>query len=183
MRYLTTGQVAKACQVSIVTVKKWIEGKGLRAFRTPGGHFRVAADELQRFLVAHRFPSEHEEPPRILVVDDDPSVVEALIEAFRAAFPSSKLEGASDGYEGLIKVGMFRPHLLALDLRMPGLDGFEVCRRIRSDPATGETKILAVTAYPEESAGERALRCGADAFFAKPLALTELMAEARRLIG
>jgi excisionase family DNA binding protein len=182
MRYLTTGQVAGQCQVSIVTVKKWIAGGKLKAFRTPGGHYRITAEELRRFRAAHGFPPEREEPPRILVVDDDPSVVEALIEAFRAAFPAAKLEAASDGYEGVLKVGIFRPHLLLLDLRMPGLDGFEVCRRIKIDPMIHATKVIAITAYTEESARERALRCGADAFFTKPPDIEELMTEARRLI-
>jgi excisionase family DNA binding protein len=181
-RYLTTGQVADACEVSLVAVKKWIKGGKLKAFRTPGGHFRIAADEFKRFQTAYRFPSEHEEPPRILVVDDDPKIVELLLDALRAIRPAPKLEAASNGYEGLLKVGTFRPHLLVLDLRMPELDGFEVCRRIKGDPAIQATKILAITAYPEDDAKEKVLQCGADAFLAKPFALKELRAQAGRLI-
>lgn len=182
MRYLTTGQVAKACQVSLVAVKKWIKDGKLKAFRTPGGHYRIELEEFQRFRTAHRFPVEQEEPPRILVVDDDPQVVEVLLDALRATHPAPKLEAAFNGYEGLLKVGTFRPHLLVLDLRMPGLDGFEVCRRIKGEPATQATRVLAMTAYPEESAKEEALRCGADAFLAKPFAIRELEVQMERLL-
>jgi excisionase family DNA binding protein len=182
MRYLTTGQVARACQVSVVAVKKWIRGGKLRAFRTPGGHFRIAADEFERFRAAHRFPPEGDEPARILVVDDDPQIVEALLLVLRDLRPSPKLEAASSGYEGLLKVGTFRPHVLVLDLRMPGLDGFEVCRRIKHDPVTRPTRVLAITAYPEESTKEDVLRCGADAFLAKPFMSKEVKAQVQRLL-
>jgi excisionase family DNA binding protein len=182
VRYLTTGQVAKACQVSLMAVKKWIRQGKLKAFQTPGGHFRISTSEFKRFQAVHRFPLEPEEPERVLIVDDDPLIVGMLLEALRSTRPALKLEAASNGYEGLLKVGTFRPHLLVLDLRMPELDGFEVCRRIKGDSATQATKILAITAYPEESAKEEALRCGADAFLAKPFAIEELEAQVGRLI-
>jgi len=180
--YLTTGHVAKACEVSLVTVKKWIRLGKLRAFRTPGRHYRVNVEEFQRFRIEYGFPAEHEAPPGILVVDDEPEMVALVSDALRGIRPAPKLEAAFDGYEGMLKVGTFRPHLLVLDLRMPGLDGFEVCRRIKADPATGGTKILAITAYPENSARERALQSGADAFLAKPFTLKALKAEVRRLL-
>jgi excisionase family DNA binding protein len=182
VRYLTTGQVAKACQVSLMAVKKWIRQGKLKAFQTPGGHFRIAEDEFQRFQATHRFPVQREGPPRILVVDDNPEIVEMLLGLLETTRPTPKLEGASNGYEGLLKVGTFRPHLLVLDLRMPDLDGYEVCRRIKGDPATQATKVLAITAYAEESAREAALKSGADAFLAKPFANKELLAQVRRLI-
>ena len=182
MGYLTTGQAAKACQVSLVAVKNWIKEGKLNAFQTPGGHFRIPADELQRFRAAHSFPEENGEPSRILVVDDDPQSVEVVLLALSATQPPPKLEAAFNGYEGLLKVGTFRPHLLMLDLRMPELDGFEVCRRIKSDPATQDTKVLAITAYPEEFAKEKILNCGADAFLAKPFKITELIAQVRQLM-
>src|SRR3990172_8540357 len=65
--YLTTGHVAKACEVSLVTVKKWIRLEKLRAFRTPGRHYRVNVEEFQRFRIEYGFPAEHEAPPGILV--------------------------------------------------------------------------------------------------------------------
>lgn len=181
-RYLTTGQVSKACEVSLVTVKKWISQGKLKAFRTPGGHFRVSADEFQRLRTTYGFPAEPKVSPRILVVDDDPGMVSLVSDALRGIRRPLKLEAAFDGYEGILKVGTFLPHLLVLDLRMPGVDGFEVCRRIKRDPATRATRILAITAYPEDSAREKAFEYGADAFLTKPFTIKELKALVRRLI-
>jgi len=70
------------------------------------------------------------------VVDDSPIVVDFVMDTLRDVLPGSELEDASNGYEGLLKVGTFCPELLVLDLRMPGLDGLEVCRRIKANPAT-----------------------------------------------
>lgn len=181
-RYLTTGEVSKACEVSLVTVKKWVKQGKLKAFRTPGGHFRVAADEFERFRTKYGFSEEPTEPPHILVVDDDPGIVSLVCDALRGIRPPLKLEAAFDGYEGMLKVGTFRPHLLVLDLRMPGVDGFEVCRRIKGDPATRATRILAITGYPEDSAREKAFQSGANAFLTKPFTMKELKAQVRRLI-
>ncbi len=181
-RYLTTGQVARACEVSLVTVKKWIKSDKLKAFRTPGDHYRIVVGEFDRFRAEYGFAARPPVPPRILVVDDEPEMVALVSDALRGMQPPPKLEAAFDGYEGILKVGTFRPHLLVLDLRMAGLDGFEVCRRIKAAPATRGTKILALTAYPENAAKERALECGADAFLTKPFTVRELKAQVRRLL-
>jgi len=181
-RYLTTSDVAKECGVSSASVKKWIGGAKLRALRTPGGHFRIPVEEFQRFRAAYGFPLEPDPTPRILVVDDSPIVVDFIMDALRDLVPGSKLESASNGYEGLLKVGSFCPDLLVLDLRMPGLDGLEVCRRVKANPATRTTRILVVTAFVEERTAEEARRSGADGFLRKPLRLEDLKAEVERLI-
>jgi len=66
---------------------------------------------------------------------------------------------------------------------MPGVDGLDVCRRIRSNPAIRATKILAMTAYPEEFAKHAALEAGADAYLAKPSPLKDLKAHVRGLLA
>ena len=72
----------------------------------------------------------------------------------------SKLESASNGYEGLLKVGNFRPDLLVLDIRMPGLDGSEVCRRVKANSATRTTRILVITAFVDEGGRAGSLPSG-----------------------
>ncbi len=180
MRFLTTGEVATAFEVSIPTVKRWIREGHLRAFRTAGRHYRITEEEFKRFQTAHGIPGESEEPRRILIVEDDPKVLDMVVAAL-SWDQRYKVEAAGDGYEGLIKVGTFHPHLLILDLRMRGLDGFQVCRKVKADPATQSIKILAITAYPEGGARERILKAGADGFLQKPFQLTELQAEVARL--
>jgi excisionase family DNA binding protein len=181
MRFLTTGEIGAACQVTIPTVKRWIRSGHLSAFRTAGGQYRVTEEELERFRAAFKIPPAPDEPPRILIVDDDPKVLCALVDALNWT-KGYRVEAAQHGYEGLIKVGTFLPDLLILDIRMPGLDGFQVCRRVKADPVTGDTKILAITAYPEHNAQARILEAGADAFLEKPFDFARLQSEVARLI-
>jgi len=182
MGFLTTGQVAAACRVTIPTVKRWIREGHLKAIRTVGGHYRVSEEVFQRFQTAYKMPLTSAEPPRILIVDDDPQLLEILVEAL-SWDQGHKVETAQDGYAGLIKVGTFRPHLLILDIRMPGLDGFEVCRKVKADPIAHFCKILVLTGYPEENVRARIFEAGADGFLTKPCQLTELLAEVTRLVG
>jgi excisionase family DNA binding protein len=174
MRYLTTGEVASRCQVSVGTVKNWIEAGQLEAFRTPGRHFRIRASELRRFQAAFGFGTETDDPPRILVVDDQQDFVELALDALKDLLPGVRVEGACGGYEALLKIGSLQPHLLVLDLRMPGLDGFEVCRRVKEAPETKATKIVAMTGFEDDQAQQLALTCGADAFLTKRAGLAAL---------
>jgi excisionase family DNA binding protein len=182
MKFLTTGDIAERLQVTIPTVKRWIREGHLTAFRTAGGHYRVTEDEVARFENQQGIPSAADEPLKILVVDDDPRFVDAVVEALTIE-PRFRIETAHDGYEGLIKIGTFRPDLLILDIRMPELDGFEVCRKVKGDPVTNETKILAITGYVDGSAREQIFEAGADAYLEKPLRLDRLHAEVSRLLG
>lgn len=185
MRFMTTGAVAAACQVTIPTVKRWIREGHLVAFRTAGGHYRVTEEELERFRIAQHMPSASappEERPKVLIIDDDPSALATLTDAFTWA-GRYKVETAQDGYEGLIRVGSFRPDVLVLDIRMPGLNGFQVCRRVKADPVTRPTRILAVSGYAQGDTTARAIEAGADAFLAKPITFARLRAEVDRLAG
>src|SRR5437870_4679722 len=180
MRFLTTGEVADALQVTIPTVKRWIRDGHIAAYRTAGGHYRVAEDECTRFLSQLQTPAATDVTPRVLIVDDNDGLRSTLVDAFSTK--GYRTESAKDGYEGLIKVGTFRPHLLVLDLRMPGMDGFQVCRKVKDDAETHNTKILAITGFAEGNARARILEAGADAFVEKPFQLAVLQAEAARLL-
>jgi two-component system OmpR family response regulator len=191
MRFLTTGQIAASCQVTIPTVKRWIREGHLTAFQTAGGHFRVTEDEFRRFQDALRMPVERTGPeaepspqsqPKILVVDDDAALLDTLWEALTWD-GRYKVEVAQDGYEGLIKVGSFAPNLLVLDIRMPGLNGFQVCRRVKADPATRSIKILAITGHSVPHTREQIVEAGADGYLEKPIQLDDLQSEVARLVA
>ena len=141
----------------------------------------MTEEEFERFKQVYRMPAATEGPLRVLIVDDEPRFLDSLAEALRWS-GRYKVEVASDGYEGLIKVGTFRPHILILDIRMPGLDGFQVCRRIKTDPMTQSTKILAVSGYAETDVRTRIMEAGAEGFIAKPVKLAALQAEVDRLV-
>ncbi|GMR05013.1 MAG: response regulator [Thermodesulfobacteriota bacterium] len=169
----TTGEVAGFCDVTINAVKKWIHSGKLDAFRTPGGHYRVKRADFLAFVAKYKLDVKEKMFPdkrRILVVDDEKNVVEYIKGALESSGDNYEIETASDGYEALIKVGDFKPELLILDIRMPKIDGFEVCRRIKGDEHTKDIKILAVTAYGKEDM-DKILGCGADYCLSKPLKL------------
>jgi excisionase family DNA binding protein len=186
-KLLTTGEVARYCDVSTNAVKKWIRNGRLRAFRTPGGHFRVESEDFREFLIRHRMPVypeffEHA-PRRVLLADDDPQVREMLAEVLKTVGVELEVEQAEDGYDALLKAGHSKPHLLILDLRMPRMDGFEACRRVRSNPTTANTKILAISGFLDESARQEILRCGASDYMKKPVEIEEFRAKVASLLS
>jgi CheY-like chemotaxis protein len=110
---------------------------------------------------------------KILIVDDDPHLLDMLNEMLSAH--KYETEMASSGFEAGIKVGKFKPGLIILDLIMPEMSGFEVCRQIKEDPDTSHIKILAVTGYDTEENRNRIMEAGADGYMAKPLKMDILI--------
>jgi len=180
---ITTPAAAAHCKVSVPTMKRWIRTGTLAAFQTPGGHYRIEVDEFERFLRECGRPPYRDASAeiRVLVVDDEPAIVEVLTETLRADPRNLKVESATDGYEALVKVGAFRPSVLILDAVMPRLDGVEVCRRLRQSPETRQVKILGLTGHPE--AIPALLEAGAHACLAKPVRLGPLKEALDRLIA
>jgi excisionase family DNA binding protein len=182
--FLTTRQAATRLGVTVNAVKTWIREDQLPALRTPGGHHRIPEAELRRFETRLAVNSRRvgRTAPRVLLVDDDPFSLATLKDVVEQAVPDAFVDIATDGYEALVQVGIFRPDLLVLDLRMPRLDGFEVCRRLKARPDTQSIRILAITAYPEEARGA-ILACGADDFLEKPFGLPEFRDRVLALLG
>lgn len=180
----TTGEVANFCNVTINAVKKWIASGKLGAFRTPGGHYRVNREDFETFVGKFKLDIRDKIFPnrkKILIIDDERDIVEFIKAAIESLDMGCIVETAGDGYEALIKVGDFKPELMVLDLRMPKIDGFEVCRRIKGDQNTRDIKILAVTAYGKEDI-DKILECGADYCLSKPLKLKEFQKNVQRLL-
>lgn len=108
--------------------------------------------------------------PRMVIVDDEPEVLEELAEVFGEY--GYEIDIAHGGEEALRKVKEKRPHLMLLDIRMPGMDGIEVLRRVRKvDPSLG---IIMVTAVMEEALAQEAMKLGAFDYITKPIDLDYL---------
>ena len=173
---LTTSEVAAHCQVSIKTVNNWINKGSLRSAITPGRHHRIAVGDFNTFLRAHNLPlfgEAAEQKRRILVVDDEADVAKVIVKGLRKT-GQYEVASAADGFEAGIQVARFSPDLVVLDLVMPNLDGFKVCRLIKSNPDTRHIKVLVLTGHASEQNRGLAMECGADAFLAKPLELRQL---------
>jgi CheY-like chemotaxis protein len=110
---------------------------------------------------------------KILIADDNQPNVE-LLEAYLADV-DCEIAVAGDGRETLEKVSEFGPDLILLDIMMPKLSGFEVCRMLKADAATKQILILMVTALGESGDIERAVACGCDDFLSKPINKLELL--------
>jgi len=110
---------------------------------------------------------------RVLVVDDDPLVRNLLSAVLHDA--NFDLDEAVDGAEALAIAASRPPDVVVLDVMMPGLDGFDVCRTLRADPDFATTRIVILTAKSTPGARDEALRAGADAFFTKPFSPLDLI--------
>ncbi|PQO40242.1 response regulator [Blastopirellula marina] len=110
---------------------------------------------------------------KILIADDNQANVE-LLEAYLAGIDCDT-EIAVNGQEALDKAASFKPDLILLDVMMPKLSGFEVCQKLKSDPATSRIMILMVTALNELGDIERAVTAGTDDFLSKPVNKVELL--------
>ncbi|MBX9677953.1 MAG: response regulator [Gemmataceae bacterium] len=117
------------------------------------------------------------EQPKILVVDDEPQGAE-LLEAYLSG-TEYDVEFAGDGEEALRKVREFKPDLVLLDVMMPKISGFEVCKRLKADPATRDIVVLMVTALDQRADIDRAVDAGTADFLTKPVNKAELLIRVR----
>ncbi|MBP0047409.1 response regulator [Marinobacterium sp. AK62] len=176
MKTLTTGEIAKICDVNLRTVIRWIERGDLKGFKLPGrGNNRVLVEDFVAFLESHNMPVPPEYAPksnnRVLVLDDEPAITRLISRILRTAGYS--VDVATDGFQGGAKLLQDRPYLITLDLSMPGLDGFQVLDFIRSTEEIKHTKVVVVSAL-STSELNRALDAGADAVLQKPFKNQEL---------
>jgi len=111
--------------------------------------------------------------PRILIADDDPVIVRLLQVNFR--LEGYDVQTASHGEEAIQKARDLRPGLILLDVMMPGVDGWEVCRRLREDPATGRIPMVFLSARAQEEDRRRGLDLGVAAYVTKPFDPGELV--------
>jgi excisionase family DNA binding protein len=178
--HLTPNEVAELLMVNPVTVRQWAARGLLRSLTTPGGHRRFLLGDVEEFARsrgATPFARNSGRPDRILIVDNDPNVGLLITRLIQERDARVETEIARDGFEAGVKVESFRPHALVLDLMMPGMDGFEVCRRLRARPTLNHIRIVAVTGFPSPQNVERVLAAGADACLAKPLDSEQLLLE------
>ena len=112
-------------------------------------------------------------PKRIFQIDDEPAISAALVVRLEAA--GFELVSAHDGPSGLAAAAAHHPDAVLLDIRMPGMDGFEVCRRLKADPALAAIPVIFLSANLSDEAQRRALAAGGVAFLSKPYEPAEVV--------
>lgn len=117
---------------------------------------------------------------KLLIVDDEPFTVD-MLETF-LQINGFETVGALNGEDGLVMVKVEQPELVILDLMLPDIEGYEVCKRIRAYPQSASLPVLVLSARAETSSKERAMEAGADAYLVKPVQFPQLLTELNRLL-
>lgn len=184
MKTLTTGEIAKICDVNLRTVIRWIERGDLKGFKLPGrGNNRITLHDFVNFLKLHDMPIPaeliHDRDNHILIVDDEVPFSKSIQRVLGGAGYTTTV--ANDGFAAGSFLSSIKPAVMTLDLSMPGLDGYDVIRFVRHSEDIAATKILVVSALNDQEL-KRAVEYGADAYLQKPYANSELLAAIEMLL-
>ena len=149
-RYWGTQRVARVLQVTPATVASWIDQGHLKGHRTPTGRRRVASADLAEFLRAHGMavPSElvaGRERPVVVVVEDDPGYLKALVRSLQREAPEVDVVEATTGMDGLLEIGRVGPDLVVLDFALPDLNAVQVVERLVDTSKRLTAPVMIVT--------------------------------------
>jgi excisionase family DNA binding protein len=168
-------EIAELLDVAPSSIGLWIEKGFLEAFKTPGGHRRIYREELVRFLNRHNIPVPDEfkgDLVRILIIEDEVEVAE-MIERVLSDYENVEVYSVNDGIAALLEIGRRPPDMVILDIIIPGIDGFEVCKRINRDKILN-VKTIAISGKIEEDDVSKLLESGANRFLRKPFSVEDL---------
>ncbi len=184
---LTVFTASKYCKVSSKTIINWVEAGHIKAYKTVGGHRRIKKGDLEAFMKDQGIPipalEDKSNRKKILVVDDDMIIVESIVQALEEDKFNYEVLSAADGFEAGLQVNHFNPDLLILDIMMPDIKGYDVCKKIKSNEETKHTKIIVLSAYLDDEKFQQMKENGADVCFSKPLPLPQLKEEVAKLLG
>lgn len=175
--WLTLGQAAKFLGVAQSTIRKWSDQGRVPAFYTPGGHRRYRRGDLELFLERSGPGGRPRTGPLVLIVDDD----ERLREFVRVNLEHEgyAVAEAANAEEGLAAVEERAPALILLDVMMPGVDGWEMLRRVQERHGVGTIPVIMFSGKVDEAdAPER----GAQGFIGKPFDPRQLIESTRQLL-
>jgi excisionase family DNA binding protein len=183
--FFTTFEISQICGVNPTTVQNWVKRKQLKAFKTPGGHRRVRREDLIAFMKEFGMPFPEgfsQNPPLVMIVDDEKDILDMLEDLLRTGEDSINVVRAQSGVAALLMIGEYKPDLLILDIMMPGMNGIDVCQKLRASASTQNIKIVAISGDHNPAVRERILNAGADLFFAKPLEIVDFREQCFNLL-
>lgn len=182
---LTTKQAAELLGVSLRTAQLWVESGVLKAWKTAGGHRRIAQESVDSLLKekGEALGSTSDNNPfRILVVEDDPDILRLYQLAIESWGLPVEIHTAVNGIEGLLRIGQFRPNVLISDLLMPNMDGVEMISQLRSNPEYETMTIVVITSLDPDEIKERGGLPGNVKLFSKPIPFEQIEAIVRERI-
>jgi excisionase family DNA binding protein len=175
---LTPAEAAQLCGVDRTTLRRWLLSGDIPHTITPGGWRRIAPEDLARFMRAHQMPVPDwldQGPPRVLIVDDEETFVRGLTRLLLRELPHLEIRSAQDGFSAGVLALSFQPHIMILDLVMPGMDGIAVCRWVASEPRLGSIAIIVLSGHLDAGTEALLLQLGARRCLRKPVVNAELM--------
>jgi excisionase family DNA binding protein len=182
----STRAAADRLGVSLRTVQLWAEAGLLRAWKTPGGHRRILNSSVDELLqrrggeIARRAPDGNFQ---VLVVEDEPDFRRLFELHLRSWELPLELQSVPSGFDALVRIGASRPDLLITDLRMPGIDGFEMLRALSASGAISELAVIVVTALTSHTINERGGLPDGVTVLHKPLSFAQLRGHLEQLVG
>lgn len=175
--YRTSKDAAKLLGVSPKTIQLWVESGVLRAWKTAGGHRRITLESIMQLVARRRDAvrgTQEPAPWRILVVEDEPMLqrlYEINIDAWKLPL---ELKTTRDGFEALVQIGEQMPDILISDLRMPGMDGFQMLYRLQEMGLLQKMLVIVVSAFDASDIHARGGLPAGVQRFSKPVPFDEL---------
>ncbi len=172
---LTTGEVARICNVAPRTVSKWFDSGKLRGYRIPGSKDRrIPLQQLIRFMRAHGIPLNGLDTgiTRVLVAESDSDIAELLSKAL-ARDAGYEVRIARSAFEAGAAAERLKPHIMLLDISLPGLSGREAVRSIRNITDLNASKLIAIAGILREGEEEALRQQGFDATLARPFEVSQ----------
>lgn len=152
--FVGTKEAAAMLGVSVSTIQKMVEAGKLRAWRTQGGHRRIAEADVKAAQSGPLSTGSASAPVKalgVLIVEDNQTMVRAYMKLAQKWGSGVELSFAGDAAAALLQIAQRRPHLVVADLMMEPFDGFHLIRTLRSSPELADTRVLVVTGLgPEE---------------------------------
>lgn len=186
-------EVAKLCGVVNQTAINWIRNNHLKAFNTPGGQFRVYPEDLVEFMQSRniQIPSELRAacygesyvPRSVLIVDDDRGLNSVVAKFIEKRIEDLSVYQAFDGFEAGSLMTEKQPGIVLLDLDLPGIDGFDLCKRINESEKFGKPAIIVITALENDTVESKVREFGVHSFMKKPLDLVNLIGTLNAVLG
>ena len=171
---LTTGEVAKICNVAPRTVSKWFDSGQLKGYRIPGSKDRrIPVSELVRFMQAHGIPMDgiNSGRTRVLIVDDDAELTGTL-EDVLGSQTDYETRVASASFQAGLECERFKPHVVLVDIHIGGGDdGRQIAEMLRSGPGGQAIRVIAMSNRLTEGQASGLRGIGFDGFLSKPFAI------------